>query len=97
MKDYLQRIGRVRLPSAEQEVALAIRMEVGVLAEEKLNSGAPLDPQLSRDLAGLAEDGQRARTNMLEANLRLVVSWPSGTLATGCRSWTCPGGQPGPE
>ena len=74
VKDYLRRIGRVALLSAEQEVDLAIRMEAGVLAEEKLNSGEPLDPQLSRDLAWLAEDGQRARTHMLEANLRLVVS-----------------------
>ena len=74
VKDYLQRIGRVALLSAEEEVELAIRIEAGVLAEEKLNSGEPLDPQLSRDLAWLAEDGQRARTHMLEANLRLVVS-----------------------
>jgi RNA polymerase primary sigma factor len=74
VKDYLQRIGRVALLSAEQEVALAIRMEAGVLAEERLNSGVTLDPQLSGDLARLAEDGQRARIQMLEANLRLVVS-----------------------
>ena len=74
VKDYLQRIGRVALLSAEQEVELAIRIEAGVLAEEKLNSGIALDPQLSRDLARLVEDGQRARTHMLEANLRLVVS-----------------------
>jgi RNA polymerase primary sigma factor len=74
VKDYLQRIGRVALLSAEQEVDLAIRMEAGVLAEEKLNSGIALDPQLAGDLAWLAQDGQRARTHMLEANLRLVVS-----------------------
>ena len=74
VKDYLQRIGRVALLSAEQEVQLAIRIEAGVLAAEKLNSGMSLDRQLRRDLAWLAEDGQQARNHMLEANLRLVVS-----------------------
>ena len=74
VKDYLQRIGRVELLSAEQEVQLAIRIEAGVLAAEKLNSGMSLDRQLRRDLAWLAEDGQQARNHMLEANLRLVVS-----------------------
>ena len=74
VKDYLQRIGKVALLSAEQEVQLAIRIEAGVLAGEKLNSGMPLDRQLRRDLAWLAEDGQQARNHMLEANLRLVVS-----------------------
>ena len=54
---------------------LAIRIECGVLAEEKLTSGAPLDPSCPReDLEWLVEDGHRARNHLLEANLRLVVS-----------------------
>ena len=74
VKDYLRRIGRVALLSAEQEVALALRIEAGVLAAGKLASGEVADPQLAGELGWLAEDGERARTQMLEANLRLVVS-----------------------
>ena len=74
VKDYLQQIGRVALLSAEQEVALALRIEAGVLAAGKLASGEVADPQLAGELGWLAEDGERARTQMLEANLRLVVS-----------------------
>ena len=75
MKDYLQQIGRVPLLSAAQEVELAIRIECGVLAEEKLTSGAPVGPFCRReDLEWLVEDGHRARNHLLEANLRLVVS-----------------------
>ena len=74
VKDYLQRIGKVALLSAEQEVALAVRIEAGVLAAGKLDAGEVLDPKLVQDLGWLAEDGARARDHMLEANLRLVVS-----------------------
>ena len=75
VKDYLQQIGRVPLLSAAQEVELAIRIECGVLAEEKLTSGAPVGPFCRReDLEWLVEDGRRARNHLLEANLRLVVS-----------------------
>ena len=74
VKDYLQRIGRVALLSAEQEVALALRIEAGVLAAGKLASGEVADAQLAGELGWLAEDGEQARTQMLEANLRLVVS-----------------------
>ena len=39
VKDYLQRIGRVALLTAEQEVELAIRIEAGLFAGEKLDAG----------------------------------------------------------
>jgi RNA polymerase primary sigma factor len=74
VKDYLQQIGRVPLLTAEQEVALAVRIEAGVLAVERLASGAELDPVARRELEWVAADGQAARDHMLEANLRLVVS-----------------------
>jgi RNA polymerase primary sigma factor len=75
VRDYLQQIGRIPLLSAAQEVELAIRIECGVLAEEKLTSAAPLDPSCPRaELEWLVEDGHRARNHLLEANLRLVVS-----------------------
>ncbi len=74
VKDYLKQIGKVALLNAEQEVQLAKRIEAGLFAEEKLNSGMALEPQLRRDLEWIAEDGRRAKNHLLEANLRLVVS-----------------------
>ena len=74
VKDYLKQIGKVALLNAEQEVELAKRIEAGLFAEEKLNAGISLEPQLRRDLEWIAEDGRRAKNHLLEANLRLVVS-----------------------
>ncbi len=74
VKDYLKQIGKVALLNAEQEVELAKRIEAGLFADEKLNSGAPMDMSLRRDLEWIAEDGRRAKNHLLEANLRLVVS-----------------------
>ena len=74
VKDYLKQIGKVALLNAEQEVQLAKRIEAGLFAEEKLNSGMTLDPKLRRDLEWISEDGRRAKNHLLEANLRLVVS-----------------------
>ncbi|TAK69460.1 MAG: RNA polymerase sigma factor [Actinomycetota bacterium] len=74
VKDYLKQIGKVPLLNAEQEVELAKRIEAGLFAEERLNSGAKLDPTLRGDLEWIAEDGRRAKNHLLEANLRLVVS-----------------------
>ena len=71
---YLKSIGRTSLLTAEQEVDLAKRIEAGLFAEHKLDTDPNLDPQLRRDLEHVAEDGRRAKSHMLEANLRLVVS-----------------------
>jgi RNA polymerase primary sigma factor len=71
---YLKSIGRTSLLTAEQEVDLAKRIEAGLFAEHKLDSAPDLDPQFRRDLELVAEDGRRAKSHMLEANLRLVVS-----------------------
>ena len=74
VKDYLQLVGRVPLLTAEQEVDLAIRIEAGVFAVQRLGSDVVLDPLMRRDLERVAEDGSRAKDQMMEANLRLVVS-----------------------
>jgi RNA polymerase primary sigma factor len=74
VKDYLQQIGRVPLLTAEQEVELAIRIEAGLFAAERLDCDAFLDPQLRADLQRIAWDGRQAKDRMMEANLRLVVS-----------------------
>ena len=74
VKDYLKQIGRVALLNAELEVELAMRIEAGLFAEEKLNSGEKLERGIRRELEWIAHDGRRAKNHLLEANLRLVVS-----------------------
>src|SRR5581483_173501 len=71
---YLKSIGRTSLLTAEQEVDLAKRIEAGLFAEHKLDSATNLDENFRRELELVAEDGRRAKSHMLEANLRLVVS-----------------------
>jgi RNA polymerase primary sigma factor len=71
---YLKSIGRTSLLTAEQEVDLAKRIEAGLFAEHKLETATGLDENYRRDLELIAEDGRRAKSHMLEANLRLVVS-----------------------
>ena len=71
---YLKSIGRTSLLTAEQEVDLAKRIEAGLFAEHKLETASGLDESYRRDLEFVAEDGRRAKSHMLEANLRLVVS-----------------------
>src|ERR1700741_1316140 len=71
---YLKSIGRTSLLTAEQEVDLAKRIEAGLFAEHKLDTDLDLSPEFRRDLELVAEDGRRAKSHMLEANLRLVVS-----------------------
>jgi RNA polymerase primary sigma factor len=71
---YLKSIGRTSLLTAEQEVDLAKRIEVGLYAEHMLASEPELGEDYRRELQDVAEDGRRAKAHMLEANLRLVVS-----------------------
>src|SRR5690606_4815160 len=76
VKDYLKQIGKVPLLNAAEEVELAMRIEAGLFAEEKLShmSAAERSSQLGLDLQWVARDGQRAKSHLLGANLRLVVS-----------------------
>jgi RNA polymerase primary sigma factor len=75
VKDYLKQIGKVALLNAEQEVDLALRIEAGLFAEEKINADdGSMDPKLKRELEFIIHDGKRAKNHLLEANLRLVVS-----------------------
>ena len=74
VKDYLKQIGKVALLNAELEVELAKRIEAGLFAEEKLGLEPNLSPSEKRDLNWVVKDGQRAKSHLLEANLRLVVS-----------------------
>jgi RNA polymerase primary sigma factor len=66
---YLQRIGRVGLLTAEQEVDLAQRIEVGLYAAELLRraqkAARKLPAQLRRELRWIARDGERAKNHLL--------------------------------
>ncbi|MEO7069119.1 MAG: sigma-70 factor domain-containing protein, partial [Nostocoides sp.] len=54
VKDYLKQIGKVALLNAEQEVDLAKRIEAGLFAEERLNSGDKLEMKMKRELWWIA-------------------------------------------
>jgi len=71
---YLREIGRVPLLTAAQEVELARRVEAGVFAAERLGQDGDLPGRLPRELLAISHDGQRAKQQIIEANLRLVVS-----------------------
>ncbi|CAQ04854.1 sigma-70 family RNA polymerase sigma factor [Corynebacterium urealyticum] len=71
---YLNGIGKTALLTAEDEVELSQRIEAGLYAEQLLKSGEPLTRAKKRDVKILAREGKAARTHLLEANLRLVVS-----------------------
>lgn len=75
VKDYLKQIGKVALLNAAEEVELAMRIEAGLFAEDKLaNETGKINKELERELRWVAKDGQRAKSHLLGANLRLVVS-----------------------
>jgi RNA polymerase primary sigma factor len=76
VKDYLKQIGKVALLNAAEEVELAMRIEAGLFAEDKMSSMTDAERRstLGRELLWVAKDGQRAKSHLLGANLRLVVS-----------------------
>ncbi|MBV9119896.1 MAG: RNA polymerase sigma factor RpoD [Chloroflexi bacterium] len=71
---YLREIGKVALLSAEDEVSLATRMELGEIAERSANGSHDIDT---------IQDGIEARRQLTEANLRLVVSVAKKYLGRG--------------
>ena len=71
---YLNGIGKTALLTAEDEVELSKRIEVGLYAEHLLATAEKLTRAKKRDLKVLAREGKAARSHLLEANLRLVVS-----------------------
>ena len=80
VRQYLREIGRVSLLNAEGEVALAIRIAAGIVAETKLaelvadGTVDSLEFAERRKLDRAIKDGARAKDDLTEANLRLVVS-----------------------
>ncbi|HTO01151.1 MAG TPA: sigma-70 family RNA polymerase sigma factor, partial [Microthrixaceae bacterium] len=86
---YLREIGQVPLLVAQEEVDLAMRIESGVLAEERLadlNASGEIESLSAVDKASirrLVRDGDRARQELTQANLRLVVSIAKRYLGRG--------------
>jgi RNA polymerase primary sigma factor len=78
---YLKEIGRVALLTGPEEVTLAKRIEAGVAARERLaelmpDGSAPStahDEEVER-LRLVDADGDDAKSQLIQANLRLVVS-----------------------
>jgi len=77
---YLKEIGRVALLTGPEEVALAKRIERGIAASEELADMAAsdriesLDPMERRRMERRVRDGDHAKAELTQANLRLVVS-----------------------
>ena len=72
---YLKEIGRAGLLSAEDERRLAKRIEAGNVAAAALDEGGEALPEDERRrLLRTVHIGQRAKSDLIQANLRLVVS-----------------------
>jgi RNA polymerase primary sigma factor len=77
---YLREIGRVPLLNAAEEVSIAMRIEAGAIAASRLAdlaAGGGLEAlpfEERRKLQRAAKDGDRATDELIQANLRLVVS-----------------------
>jgi RNA polymerase primary sigma factor len=71
---YLNEIGRVDLLKPEREVDLAKRVEAGIHATSVLDSPVHLLPEQRARLRRVERLGRRAKQELIEANLRLVVS-----------------------
>ena len=70
---YIKEVGRVPLLTAEEEVALAKRMEAGKIAQEKLDANG-FDSKDRAKLIEVVHDGLAAREHLIRANSRLVIS-----------------------
>jgi RNA polymerase primary sigma factor len=77
---YLKEIGRVALLTGPEEVTLARRIEAGSQAAVRLaeleaaGRIAELELVARKRLERTARDGERAKSDLIQANLRLVVS-----------------------
>ena len=70
---YLREIGQVDLLTTEDERRLAQLIEEGHVAAEQIDAGVG-DPTQQRLLLRAVQRGERAKSELTQANLRLVVS-----------------------
>ncbi|MCL2889319.1 MAG: RNA polymerase sigma factor RpoD [Eggerthellaceae bacterium] len=75
---YLKEIGKVPLLTATEEIDLAMKIEAGVDASEQLEAaqeaGVEIERRERRRLSRIEQVGLDAKQQLIEANLRLVVS-----------------------
>ena len=75
---YLKEIGKVPLLNAAEEIDLAMKIEAGVAATEEIEraeeEGIELPRREMRRLSRIEQVGLDAKQQLIEANLRLVVS-----------------------
>jgi RNA polymerase primary sigma factor len=71
---YLHEIGRHPLLTADEEKAKATRVQRKSAAEMRL-AQEDVSPEEQAKLYALIEDGERAKQELAQSNLRLVVSW----------------------
>ena len=75
---YLKEIGKVPLLTAAEEIDLAMKIEAGVAAAAELDKaeeeGRELERREKRRLGRVEQVGIDAKQQLIEANLRLVVS-----------------------
>lgn len=71
---YLKEIGKVPLLTAEEEVALAKRMEEGRKMQQKYKNAHFRNEEQRRQVEAIIEDGLAAREHLIRANSRLVIS-----------------------
>ncbi len=75
---YLKEIGKVPLLTAAEEIDLAMKIEAGVAATAELEraeeEGIELERRDKRRLGRIEQVGLDAKQQLIEANLRLVVS-----------------------
>jgi RNA polymerase primary sigma factor len=71
---YLRDVARTELLTADEEVALAKRMESGRFARETLEEGKITDPARFAELEATVRDGLAARERLIRCNARLVIS-----------------------
>ncbi len=70
---YLHEIGQVPLLTPEEEYEMAMRIHRAKEAKAELEAGVE-DPERREELERLVADGEEAKKQLAQANLRLVVS-----------------------
>ena len=71
---YLKEIGKVPLLDSNRELELACEMFDGVQAAELLADTEGFDEEYIKELKAKVKKGERAKNELVESNLRLVVS-----------------------
>ncbi len=78
VRTYLKEIGKVPLLTAAEEIDLAMKIEAGLEAtkkiEQAIEDGVELERREKRHLTRVEQVGLDAKQQLIEANLRLVVS-----------------------